>query len=166
MGTSPSLPSSHSTVLDKQNHETPESARDLERLEFLATWLDRRFLDPVLGFFVPGAGDTLSSLLGLYGVFVALKIGVHPIVVARMLVNLSIDAIVGGVPFLGAIFDFFYRAHVRNLELVKSRGSHTEPTTGDWAVVLGAGLLFVIALLVPLVVFALGVALVIQLFQA
>ncbi len=171
MGTSPSPPSNSRTVLeqrsllDEHNLETPEVARDLERLEFLATWLDRRFLDPILGFFVPGAGDTLSSLLGLYGVFVALKIGVHPVVVARMLVNLSIDAIVGGVPFLGAIFDVFYRAHVRNLDLIKTRGPHREPTTGDWAVVLGAALLFVVALLLPLVVFAMVIALVVQLFQ-
>lgn len=145
--------------------ENPETARDLERLEVLATWLDRRFLDPVLGFFVPGAGDTLCSLVGLYGVFVALKIGVHPVVVARMLVNLSIDALVGGVPILGAIFDFFYRAHVRNLELLKARQTRGAPTLGDWVVVLGAGLLFMTALLLPLIVAALLLTLVVQLFQ-
>ena len=159
MGTSTSQQRASGSLI-----HTQESARDLERLEFLATWLDRRFLDPVLGFILPGAGDTFCSMLGLYGVFVAVKMGVHPVVIARMLVNLSIDAVVGGVPFLGAIFDFFYRAHVRNLDLIKARGAHSEPTSGDWLVVLGAGLLFLVALLLPLLVFALLIAWIYQLF--
>jgi Domain of unknown function (DUF4112) len=146
--------------------ETPETAQDLRRLETLATWLDRRFLDPILGFFLPGAGDTFCSLLGLYGVFVAIKIGVHPVVVARMLVNLSIDAVFGGVPFLGVIFDLFYRAHVRNLDLIKSRGTHGVPLWSDWAIVLGAALLFVISLLLPLIVIGLLIAFVVQLLQS
>lgn len=131
--------------------DAPEHRKELERLELIATWLDRRFLDPLLGFFFPGAGDTLCSLVGLYGVFVAIRIGVHPIVVARMLLNLGIDALFGGVPFLGAIFDVFYRAHVRNLELIHARAAQGRPSVGDWVLVGGAFLLFLVALLLPLV---------------
>lgn len=134
--------------------DSPQHRPELERLEWLATWLDRRFLDPLLGFFFPGAGDALCSVVGLYGVFVAVRIGVHPIVLARMLLNLAIDALVGSIPLLGAVFDVFYRAHLRNLELIRERTSPRKSTWVDWAVVGGALALFLVALLLPL--FALG----------
>jgi hypothetical protein len=139
-----------------------EAARHIERLETIALWLDRRFVDPLLGFFFPGAGDSLCSLVGLYGVFVALQMRVHPVVVTRMLINLAIDSVVGGFPILGAIFDLFYRAHVRNLDLIKQRGSYGEAKAGDWIVVLGAALLFLAALMLPVIVVGLIIAAIIH----
>lgn len=144
--------------------EDAETARHIERLETIALWLDRRFVDPVLGFFFPGAGDTFGSLVGLYGVFVALQIGVHPVVVTRMLINLAIDSLIGGIPLLGAIFDLFYRAHVRNLDLIKKRGSYGSATAGDWLIVVGAALLFLVALMLPVIVVGLIIAALIRAF--
>lgn len=142
-----------------------ETHEHLARLELLALWLDRRFIDPVLGFFIPGMGSSLGSLLGLYGVYVAMKIKVHPVVIARMLVNLSIDAVVGGIPFLGVVFDIFYRAHVRNLDLIKSRSTLAAPLLSDWLVVMGAGLILFLALLLPIILAGLLVTLLLTLFQ-
>lgn len=145
--------------MDKDNVTIVEfdedKARKIEQLETIALWLDRRFLDPLLGFLFPGGGNTLGSLAGVYGVFVALQIGVHPVVVTRMLLNLAIDSLLGSFPVIGVVFDVFYRAHVRNLDLIKRRGSYGKATTSDWVIVLGAALLFVIALLIPVLVLGL-----------
>lgn len=132
--------------------ETPETLRHFERLEQLSTWLDRRYVDPLIGFVFPGVGDTVGALLGMYGIYVAITIGAHPVVVAKMLLNLAIDALVGTVPFLGAIFDFFYRAHTRNFELLRARAPSGAPTLGDWVAVLGAAAVLLFSLLLPILV--------------
>jgi hypothetical protein len=143
--------------------ETPESRVHLERLELLANWLDRRYIDAALGLFLPGAGDTLGALLGLYGVFAAFKMRVHPMVIARMLVNLAVDALVGTIPILGFVFDIFFQAHVRNLQLMKARGPHGPAETSDYVVVSGAVLLFLFAL--PLLLLGLAIVLLVKAFS-
>jgi hypothetical protein len=141
----------------------PENALHLARLEEIATWMDRRFLDPILGFVFPGAGDTLCSLVGVYGVVVALQMKVHPVVITRMLLNLALDSFVGGFPILGALFDIFYRAHVRNLDLIKSRTPAGEAQTSDWVVVLAAAFVLLVALLLPILIVGALIALAIHL---
>jgi hypothetical protein len=122
---------------------TKETARDLQVLESIAEWLDRRYLDPLIGIFLPGGGNTLCSLIGLYAVVVAGRLRVHPIIIARMLLNLAIDAVIGAIPFVGWIGDFIYRAHVKNLELLKARGERGEPESSDYWIVALAALAFV-----------------------
>ncbi len=129
--------------------QTPQTHRELAALESIAEWLDRRYLDPILGLVLPGVGDVVGSMVGLYGVGVALRLGVHPIVVARMLLNLALDSFIGSIPVLGAIGDFFFRAHVKNLELLQARGERGRATAGDWWIVLGAFFLFLLALALP-----------------
>lgn len=138
-------------VVDNTVVENAETNADLERLEFIAEWLDRRYLDPLMNVFLPGGGNTLSSLLGLYAVFVAAKLRMHPVVIARMFIHLAIDSIVGSVPVLGWIFDFFYRAHVKNLELLRARRDSGEAKASDWLIVLLAASLFLVALSLPLI---------------
>jgi len=117
--------------------------------------MDRRYLDPILGFVVPGAGDVLGSLMGVLGVVIAVRLRVHPVVIARMLLNLAFDSLLGMIPLLGDVADVFYRAHSRNLLLLQDRvPSEAEPS--DWVIVGGAALLFLIAVSLPIVV---GVAL-------
>jgi hypothetical protein len=70
----------------------------IQQLELIAEWMDRRYLDPLVGFFLPGAGNTLSSLVGLYAVIVAARLRVHPIIIARMLHHQAIDTNIGTVP--------------------------------------------------------------------
>lgn len=132
--------------------DTPESRSALDELDTIALWMDRRFLDPILGFFLPGAGNTVSALVGLWGVFVALRLEVHPVVIARMLVNLALDSILGSIPLIGVVFDIFYRAHVRNYDLLRERASHGQARASDWFIVGLAVLLFVFALILPLLV--------------
>jgi hypothetical protein len=133
----------------------PVRDRELEVAATIARWMDRRFLDPVLGLVLPGVGDLFSALLGLYPVVLAARRRAPKILLARMLLNLSADALGGAIPIVGDIWDFLFRAHSRNHALLQERARdggeiRTRPT--DVLVVAGAGLLFLAALAAPIVV--------------
>jgi hypothetical protein len=96
-----------------------ERRRDLGRAQALARWTDARLLDPLVGFLLPGAGDLLGVLAGLYIVGLARRHQAPAGVVARMLLNLTLDCLVGVVPVLGDIADVFNRANIRNAGLLE-----------------------------------------------
>jgi len=125
---------------------------DIAAAETLARWLDDRFLDPLLGFFVPGVGDVVGSALGLYVVVVAWRRKLPLVTISRMLVNLGIDALVGAVPIAGDLFDVAWKANRRNVRLLRERHEARQDTAGDWLRVAGAFTLLVAALAVPVAV--------------
>ena len=125
--------------------------RDVSRAHTLARLLDRRMLDPVLGLVLPGAGDLLGSALGVYIVAVAVRRGVSPVVIARMLVNLAIDAAIGIVPLVGDLGDLAFRANTRNLRLLTEHREPGRATVRDWLAVAGAVLVFAAALALAIV---------------
>jgi hypothetical protein len=131
-------------------HSERAAKDDLARVERIAYWMDRRYIDPVIGFLLPGAGDVIGALVGLFAVASAFRLRAHPIVIARMLLNLAVDSVLGAVPVLGALFDLLYRSHTRNLRLLSERDVR-EPRASDWAVVGGAALLFLLALCLPII---------------
>jgi hypothetical protein len=126
----------------------------LAAAEKLAGLMDRHYLDPLLGFVAPWAGDVVSAGLGLYPVMLAWRRGAPRGLLARMLLNLSVDLLGGAVPFLGDIWDFFFRAHSRNLALLRARSAGTAVVKSrratDTLVVVGAGLVFLAALAFPI----------------
>jgi len=102
-------------------------------------------LDPVLGLFLPAAGDALTAL-GTLSLFVlAVRHNVPKVVMAKMLVNVAVDALLGAAPVLGDVFDVVWRSNKRNLELIERyRAEPGAPATaGDYVVV---GLFFVVLL--------------------
>jgi len=133
-----------------------EPDRALEAAETLARWLDDRFLDPLLGLFLPGVGDLLGSALGLYPVLLAWRRRAPRALLARMLLNLAADAAGGAIPIVGDVWDFLFRAHARNLALLRARadGAAVRGHWSDTAVVAAAALLFVAALALPVLVIA------------
>lgn len=113
-------------------------------MQALARILDRNFVDPILGLIFPGIGDLAGSLLGLYAVSLALRRRMSPVVIARMLLNLAADALLGAIPLFGDLFDFGFRAHERNARLLAERAEHGgRATARDWLLVAGAAILFV-----------------------
>ena len=126
-----------------------DGERDIRAAETLARWLDDRFLDPVLGFALPGVGDVIGSALGLYVVGVAFKRKLPLVTVARMILNLGIDALVGAVPVAGDLFDVAWKAKRRNVRLLRQRHEARQDTAGDWLRVVGAFALLVGALAIP-----------------
>jgi hypothetical protein len=109
------------------------------------------YVDPLLGLFVPGVGDIAGGAIGLYVIAVALQKRVHPVIIARMLINLAVDTLIGMIPLAGDVFDFFHKAHVKNVRLLEERHLDRRPTAGDWVFVAGAVLLFLLALVLPFV---------------
>jgi hypothetical protein len=102
-----------------------KSAHDLERL---AHWLDSVFeipgirlrfgIDALLGL-LPGVGDTASALASVYILQSATKFGVPRITVARMTLNIMIDLLMGALPIVGDVFDVYWKANRKNVELLR-----------------------------------------------
>jgi Domain of unknown function (DUF4112) len=137
--------------------DEPRDAPDpaLDAAVTLARWMDQRFLDPLLGLFLPGVGDLISSGLGVYPILLAWRRGAPGALVARMLLNLSVDALGGSIPVLGDIWDFLFRAHSRNVTLLKARavgGGKVRSRPADVLIVAAAAALFLVALAAPVVV--------------
>src|SRR5213076_2964214 len=91
---------------------------ELSRARKLARLLDGYFVDPILGLLIPGAGDVIGSLLGLYTLSVAIRRRVSPVIIARMLLNLGLDGLLGVVPLVGDLFDFGFKANQKNIALL------------------------------------------------
>jgi hypothetical protein len=127
--------------------ETPTDA-EVAVVQRVTRWMDVLALDPVLGFVLPGVGDVVGSLFGLYVVSVAVRRRLPVVVIARMLLNLGVDTLLGVVPVAGDLADVAFRAHRRNAELLLSRETAGKASWRDWAMVIGAAGLLVGALAV------------------
>lgn len=75
-------------------------------------------LDAVLGL-IPGAGDIAGGVLSTFIIVQAAKLGAPRAVLARMVMNVAIDSIVGAVPILGDLFDVGWKSNMRNAELLE-----------------------------------------------
>ncbi|EOR96044.1 putative protein-transmembrane prediction [Arcticibacter svalbardensis MN12-7] len=67
------------------------------------------------------------------------KSGVSRKVVILMILNILVDAVIGAIPFIGNIFDFYYKANTRNIKLLKEHyqeGKHEGGGTGVIIVIL------------------------------
>tara|TARA_B100001750_G_scaffold225953_1_gene218240 strand:+ start:734 stop:1243 length:510 start_codon:yes stop_codon:yes gene_type:complete len=136
--------------------ETPDWAEGLVRFlddGLRVPFTDFRFgFDAILGL-LPVAGDTVSGVTSLAILGLALKQGVPTVILARMVGNIAIDALVGSIPGLGDLFDFVFKANRKNLDLIERfRQPDAEAGAADYALV-GLGILLAVAMVaIPLVV--------------
>ena len=137
------LASPHSLAQRRGSAEVP---RELERVRLLTRVLDHYMVDPLLGLVLPGVGDLIGSVIGLYVVVVAMRRKVSPVVIARMLLNLAVDAGVGFVPLLGDVADLAFKANEKNFALLVARHDTRKASAKDWLAVGGALLAFVAVL--------------------
>lgn len=107
-------------------------------------------LDVLLGL-VPIVGDFAGLLCGLPVLVVAVRRRRPAVVVLAMVANALTDAVVGSVPVLGNLFDLFWKAHQKNLRLLKDPSSLAEVIREAWWKL--AGLVAVVLLLVLLAVY-------------
>ena len=108
-------------------YRTPASAA-LEELDWLADLLDSRWRIPGLHIrfgadavaaLIPGLGSLAGAIVSAYLVMRARELGAPGFVVARMIGNVVLDAVLGSIPLLGAVFDVFYKANNRNIRLLR-----------------------------------------------
>ena len=116
--------------------------------------------DGILGLLVPGAGDAVTAAGALSLFYLALQRGVPRVVLARMALNVAVDAIVGAIPILGDLFDFAYKANRRNLRLLEraTQQPTRRKTAGDYAIVAVFMLIVASMLVLPLVLLGLLVS--------
>lgn len=74
-------------------------------------------LDPILNF-IPLGGAIAGFGISLMLVIAMWRNGASPKLVIRMLLNITLDAILGSIPFLGNIFDFYNKANAKNIKLL------------------------------------------------
>ena len=85
-------------------------------------------LDVILDL-VPVVGDIAAAALGAYIVWEARNLGISKWQISRMAGNVGIDWLLGLIPFVGAIPDFFFRSNTRNLRIIKRHLDKHHPGT-------------------------------------
>lgn len=110
-------------------------------------------LDPIIGL-VPGIGDFIGTAISSMIVFEAYRRGIPKPTVLRMVANVGIDAVLGAVPFLGDLFDFAFKANVKNLELYREAIAGVRDTRRDTRFLVGLAALVGILLAIPVLLIA------------
>ena len=104
----------------------PQSVR--QRVEAMEKLLERMFVLPginkpigldVILDLVPGVGDVAAAALGAYIVWEARNLGMSKWQISRMAGNVGFDFLLGLIPWVGAIPDFFFRSSTMNLKMIK-----------------------------------------------
>ena len=78
---------------------------------------------------IPALGSTIAAAMGAYLAWEARNLGMSKNQVARMAGNLGVDWVLGLIPFVGAIPDFFFRSNTRNLRIIKRHLDKHHPET-------------------------------------
>jgi hypothetical protein len=115
-------------------------------IERLTDLLDTRFripgtkirfgADPLMGL-IPYFGEIVSFAISGMLVLTMMRYGASGKVVAKMLINLAVDALTGIVPVLGDIVDVFYKANRRNYRLLLEHRAHGKHEGSAWPVLIG-----------------------------
>lgn len=129
----------------------------LQGIEEIARFLDSRFvipgtrirfgLDPILSLF-PVVGDLVTFIISGALIYAMHTRGASRKVVIKMIMNSTLDAIIGSVPLVGSVFDVFYRANDRNVRLLKEHyfeGKHEGSGNGILIVLAIVCLILVVA---------------------
>lgn len=129
---------------------------ELRRLDALGYVLDNsirvpgtraRFgLDPLLGL-VPGIGDAAGAAMSAYIVVQAARLGAPASSLARMLLNVGVEALAGTVPVAGDLFDAAYKANARNVRILRGELERPGSTRRASSAVVGAVVLALLAIL-------------------
>jgi hypothetical protein len=122
----PALPLGTDPASVRQRTEAMEKL--LEHL-FVIPGINRPVgLDVILDL-VPGVGDIAGAVLGAYIVWEARNLGMSKWKMARMAGNVGIDFLLGLIPWVGAIPDFFFRSNTYNLRMIKRHLDKHHPET-------------------------------------
>jgi hypothetical protein len=100
-----------------------------EQIEKLVLGLDKGLLripylnlelsvDGLIGL-LPWVGDTVTSIISLLIVALLYTPRMSLWDLLAMLLNVAIDYFVGLIPVVGDIFDFYFQANLRNLEIAR-----------------------------------------------
>ncbi len=125
--------------------EQVASQRGMISIEKLAKLMDAQFkipgtnirfgLDSLIGL-IPGVGDLSTFAVSGYMVWIMANNGASGFLLARMVLNILIDAIVGMIPLLGDIFDIAFKANIRNMRLMQEHYQEGRHKGSAWKVII------------------------------
>jgi hypothetical protein len=111
-------------------------------------------LDGIIGL-IPGLGDLIGAMISALIVAAGVQARLPRSAIARMVVNVAIETIVGVVPFLGDLFDMAWKANTRNVEIFREALKGERSHTKDSLFVTGVILAIVAILAIPVIAIAL-----------
>lgn len=107
--------------IDKNDisHQLLRRSWSYKSIYYLKKYLDDLYIDSIVGFVFPGAGDVLSAIMSVPSIYVAIvKIKSLPLTLA-VIYNILVDCCLGMLPFyIGDVFDIFVRANKKNFNLI------------------------------------------------
>ena len=117
----------------------------LKNLNRLARLMDAQFripgtdirfgLDGLIGL-IPGAGDLSTFAVSGYMLWIMANNGASGYVLARMTINVLIDALLGSIPLLGDLFDIAFKANMRNMRLMQEHYEEGRHRGSAWKVIV------------------------------
>ena len=127
-------------MLNRSNQQEKRIDQDFRWVERVSTLMDSKFniagfrfgLDPLLNFF-PFIGQGISFATAVLLVLVMYRNGVSSKAAVKMLLNVMIDAVIGAIPLIGNVFDFFFKANKKNVKILKEHyyeGKHQGSAKG------------------------------------
>lgn len=130
-----------------------DDQKNIAQLRSLSRLLDTKFqgplgskygLDALVGL-IPGVGDFITSALSFYIIAQAAALGVSSATLIRMAINVIFENAIDMIPFVGNIFDFYWKANKMNLDLIESHLKNPSRETIQSRTVVA--LIFIILLL-------------------
>ena len=95
---------------------------------FVIPGLNRKVGLDVLLDFVPVVGPTAAAAIGAYLAWEARNLGMSKWHMTRMAGNVGVDWLLGLIPFVGAVPDFFFRSNTRNLRIIRRHLDRHHPS--------------------------------------
>lgn len=145
-----------SPVISNQQENINPALRQIESLaklmdaQFRLPGTNMRFgLDGIIGL-IPGAGDMSTFAVSSYMLWIMAKNGASGYVMARMVLNVLIDALVGIVPLLGDLFDFAFKANMRNMRLMQQHYKEGRHRGSAWKVIVPV-LIILLAIIIAII---------------
>jgi len=130
------------TPFDRVADRVPGFGRDpasvRRRIEAMERLLERMFVIPginrpvgldVILDILPIGGTAMGAILGSWMVWEARNLGMSRWQITRMMGNVGLDAVLGLVPWVGAIPDLLFRSNTRNLRIIRRHLDRHHPAT-------------------------------------
>ena len=99
-------------------HNAVKASRTYRLTQSIAKWMDRYYIDPIVGLLLPAYGDAVTALLNLPYLYTSI-LKLHSIPLSLAIVyNMLFDIFVGLIPALGDLFDVFNKSYTKNSRLL------------------------------------------------
>lgn len=95
-----------------------KSSSDFRLLHGVYRVMDGWFLDPILGVFIPGIGDLITTVLTIPFIFTSVFRLRSVALTLSVIYNTLLDSLLGLIPVAGDIFDFFHKSYKKSYKQI------------------------------------------------